>query len=159
MIGGLILWEKCCVLLCVIPRPGRKNAICFCARLCSPSHCQNECVAVIHLANAHDVWIPTCTLACFTAILSRAIYRFRSCMGFPPCMAGYPCGKSSNPYLCTRRHGGLKRSRGISQQAREISRRFQGFVALPFRDVFHPTLSHVSSARLYRKLKKHERVI
>jgi hypothetical protein len=159
MIGGFVTVGK---VLCFIMRytqTWKKKCYLFLRDIVSLSHRQDECVAVIHLANAHDVWIPTCTLACFTAILSRAIYRFRSCMGFPPCMAGYPCGKSSNPYLCTRRHGGLKRSRGISQQAREISRRFQGFVALPFRDVFHPTLSHVSSARLYRKLKKHERVI
>lgn len=61
----------------------KKKCYLFLRDILSLSHCQNECVAVIHLANAHDVWIPTCTLACFTAILSRAIYRFRSCMGFP----------------------------------------------------------------------------
>ena len=52
----IIVGKVCFVLLCVIPRPGRKKCYLICAR-CSVSFLSSECAAV-HLVNAHAV-VPT----------------------------------------------------------------------------------------------------
>jgi hypothetical protein len=117
MVGGLLSSEKCFLFYYAL-YPDLEEKMLFDLREMFASHdCQVNVLSCISLMLM--LWfILTCTLAWFTAILSRPYSGFGTCTNSSPCPRPYGTAilavNRLNPHLPTHRHGFLSAAEAFS---------------------------------------------